>query len=72
MGSFSIGDDRAFVILIELDELVEENCLLDGLKSRLSKETDPHLFGARTAVCGPKQNAELSICGRDEECADKD
>ena len=36
------GMERAVVILIELDELVEENCLLDGLKSRLSNEIDPH------------------------------
>ena len=36
------GMERAVVILIELDELVEESCLLDGLKSRLSKKIDPH------------------------------
>ena len=34
--------ERAVVILIELDELVEEGCLLDGLKSRMSKKIDPH------------------------------
>ena len=36
------GMERAVVILIELDELVEESCLLDGLKNRMPKKIDPH------------------------------
>ena len=36
------GMERAVVILIELDELVEEGCLLDGIRERMSANIDLH------------------------------
>lgn len=59
------GMERAVVILIELDELVEEGCLLDGLKDRLSKKIDPHALAQGLLYVGlSRAQSYLYVVGR--------
>jgi len=59
---------RAAVILIELDELVEEGCLLDGLKSRMSKKIDPHSLAQSLLYVGLSRRRAICMWSGRKAC----